>query len=128
MRNKGQLRTIEALVSIAIIGIILTLLFMRTPVSMDITFLDRKLQVYNSLKILDLTQDLRKAALQGNSTEIEEMLSPFLKFNFKVAIFNSTSNVTQIPKIDSTNIAVVNYLIAGDLGNYKPLEIRVYLW
>jgi len=128
MRNKGQLRTIEALVSIAIIGIILTLLFTRTPVSMDITFLDRKLQVYDSLKILDLTQDLRKAALQGNSTEIEEMLSPFLKFNFKVAIFNSTSNITQIPNIDSTNIAVVNYLIAGDLGNYKPLEIRVYLW
>lgn len=128
MKNKGQLQTIEAIISISIIGVILILLFSRAPDSQDLTYLNRKIEVYNTLRIIDLTQDLRKHAIDGNSEKIEEMLHHYIKFDFKVAIFNSTTNTTKVPEVDSENLAVVSYLIHGDSFRYNPLEIRVYIW
>ena len=128
MRNKAQVQTIEALVSVAIISIIIFLLYFRAPTSTETAQIGRKIEAYNALKILDQTKNLREYALKANATKIEELLLPFLKSNYKVVIYNQTSNVTEIPKIDSKNIASISYLIAGDLGNYNPIEIRVYLW
>jgi len=128
MRSKAQMRTIEALISIAIISFIIFLLYFRAPVSQEISQINRKIDAYNALKILDQSRNLRQYALQANATKIEELLLPFLKSNYKVALYNQTGNVTEIPKIDSKSIASVSYIIAGDLSNYKPIEIRVYLW
>jgi len=128
MRSKGQTRTIEALVSIAIISFIIFLLYFITPTSQEISQINRKIEAYNALKILDKTRNLRQYALQANATKVEELLLPFLKSSFKVVIYNQTSNITEVPKVESENIASVSYLIAGELANYKPLEIRVYLW
>jgi len=128
MRSKAQVQTIEALVSIAIISFIIFLLYFITPTSQEISQINRKIEAYNALKILDKTRNLRQYALQANATKVEELLLPFLKSSFKVVIYNQTSNITEVPKVESENIASVSYLIAGELANYKPLEIRVYLW
>ena len=128
MRSKAQMQTIEALISIAIVSFIIFLLYFRAPISQEISQINRKIDAYNALKILDQSRNLRQYALQANATKIEELLLPFLKSNYKVVIYNKTENITEIPKIDSKNIASVSYIIAGDLANYKPIEIRVYLW
>jgi len=128
MRSKAQMQTIEALISIAIVSFIIFLLYFRAPISQEISQINRKIDAYNALKILDQSRNLRQYALQANATKIEELLLPFLKSNYKVVIYNKTENITEIPRIDSKNIASVSYIIAGDLANYKPIEIRVYLW
>ena len=128
MRSKAQVQTIEALISVAIISFIIFLLYFITPTSQEISQINRKIEAYNALKILDKTRNLRQYALQANATKVEELLLPFLKSSFKVVIYNQTSNITEVPKVESENIASVSYLIAGELANYKPLEIRVYLW
>jgi type II secretory pathway component PulC len=128
MKSKGQMQTIEALISIAIISLIILLQYFATPVSQEVSQINRKIEAYNALKVLDQTKSLRQYALQANSTKIEELLLPFLKSNYRVVLYNQTSNITEIPAIDSENIASVSYLIAGDLAIPKPTEIRVYLW
>lgn len=128
MKNKGQIQTIEALVSIAIIGAIVIVLFSKEPKSIESMQLNKKIEVYETIKIIDLTQDLRFHAVNGNATKIEEFLYPYLKSNFKVAIFNLTSNITQIPEIEAKDIFIVSYLISGYPGKFSPVEIRVYLW
>lgn len=128
MRSKGQTRTIEALVSIAIISLIIFLLYFSTPVSQDISQFNRKVEAYNALKILDQTGNLRYYSLQANATRIEELLLPFLKTNYKIVLYNQSGNITEIPNIDSRDVISVSYLISGDFGDYRPIEIRVYLW
>ncbi|MEM4461105.1 MAG: hypothetical protein QXY70_03135 [Nanopusillaceae archaeon] len=128
MKNKGQIQTIEALISIAIIGIITMLLFSREPKSVETTQLSKKIEVYETIKIIDLTQNLRILASNGNSNKIEELLYPYIKSNFKVAIFNMSSNITEVPIIEAKNIFTVSYLISGYPGKFTPIEIRVYLW
>jgi competence protein ComGC len=128
MRSKGQMQTIEALISVAIISLIIFILYFITPVSQEVSQINRKIDAYNALKVLDQSRNLRQYALQSNATKIEELLLPFLKSNYKVVLYNQTGNITEIPKIDSKNIASVSYIIAGDLSNYKLIEIRVYLW
>jgi hypothetical protein len=128
MKNKGQMQTIEALISIAIISFIVFLLYFITPTSQEVTQINKKIDAYNALKILDQAGNLRQYALQANTTRIEELLLPFLKSNYKVVLYNQTANITEIPKIESKSIASVSYIISGDLSGYKPIEIRVYLW
>jgi len=128
MRSKGQMQTIEALISIAIISFIIFLLYFMTPVSQEVSQINRKIDAYNALKVLDQSRNLRQYALQANATKIEELLLPFLKSNYKVVLYNQTGNITEIPTIESKNIASVSYIIVGDLANYEPIEIRVYLW
>jgi hypothetical protein len=128
MRSRGQMQTIEALISVAIISFIIFILYFITPVSQEVSQINRKIDAYNALKVLDQSRNLRQFALQANATKIEELLLPFLKSNYKVVLYNQTGNITEIPKIDSKNIASVSYIIAGDLANYKLIEIRVYLW
>jgi hypothetical protein len=128
MRSKGQMQTIEALISVAIISFIIFLLYFMTPVSQEVSQINRKIDAYNALKVLDQSRNLRQYALQANATKIEELLLPFLKSNYKVVLYNQTGNITEIPTIESKNIASASYIIAGDLANYKPIEIRVYLW
>jgi hypothetical protein len=128
MRSKGQMQTIEALISVAIISFIIFLLYFMTPVSQEVSQINRKIDAYNALKVLDQARNLRQYALQANATKIEELLLPFLKSNYKVVLYNQTDNITEIPTIESKNIASVSYIIAGDLANYEPIEIRVYLW
>jgi hypothetical protein len=128
MRSRGQMQTIEALISVAIISFIIFILYFITPVSQEVSQINRKIDAYNALKVLDQSRNLRQFALQANATKIEELLLPFLKSNYKVVLYNQTGNITEIPTIDSKNIASVSYIIAGDLANYKLIEIRVYLW
>jgi hypothetical protein len=128
MRSKGQIQTIEALISVSIISFIIFLLYFIKPVSQEVSQINRKIDAYNALKVLDQARNLRQYALQANVTKIEELLLPFLKSNYKVVLYNQTGNITDIPTIDSKNIASVSYIIAGDLAIYKPIEIRVYLW
>lgn len=128
MKSKGQMQTIEALISIAIISLIILLQYFAIPVSQEVSQINRKIEAYSALKFLDQTKNLRQYALQANATKIEELLLPFLKSNYRVVLYNQTSNITEIPAIDSENIASVSYLIAGDLAIPKPIEIRVYLW
>jgi len=128
MKNKGQIYTLEALISILMVGTILFILFSFEPKSLENIQVSRKLKVVELIKMLDLTTNLRFYAIRGDATKIEELLSPYLKSRFKVVIFNSTTNMTLLPTIEEEDVAIVSYIIAGSLDGYFPIEIRVYLW
>ena len=125
---KGQIRVIEAVISVVILAVIVFLLTRTPPQSPDITKLNYKIAVWNALSILDNAGSLRSDALAGNAEKIQDELKPYLLVNYKVVLFNSTSNINPIPTINAWDVAVTSYFIAGAAGTYKPMEIRVYLW
>lgn len=128
---KGQLFTLESLISILMLLFIVVYLFQNPPASPEFKQINYKLKAYNGLKILENTGELRKDAVDNNVTSIENKLNPFILdfLNYNVTIFNETTNTTQIPSLTSeSNTLSVSYLLAGDIDDYKPREIRVYIW
>ena len=108
--------------------IMVILLTTSPPSSPDLTKLNYKINAWNGLNILDKTGELRLLAVNNNAQKIKEDLKPYIDVNYDVVILNKTSNTTSIPSINSENVAVVSYFIAGMPGKYKPIEIRVYMW
>ncbi len=127
MGRKGAFYTLEA--AIAVVIIVTTLAYtMRTQATLELSKANLKQKVFDSLKILDDVGDLRKDVLQNNATAIKVDLSDYITESFDVALFNKTSNLTATPVISEQTVVTVSYFIAGNIGNYTPREIRVYVW
>ena len=106
-------------------------MFQNPPAPPEFKRINYKLKAYNGLKILENTGELRKDAVDNNVTSIKNKLNPFIPnfLNYNVTIFNETTNTTQMPSLTSeSNTLSVSYLLAGDIDDYKPREIRVYIW
>ena len=128
---KGQLFTLEAAIAILMILIIIVFLFSNPPKSPEFNEINYKLKIYNGLKILDETGRLSTYVSNNDANAIQNGLRPYISNikNYKVVIFNQTTNITQKPSLSNeSEVISVSYFLAGDLDNYQPRDIRVYLW
>lgn len=132
---KGILKVFEAVITILTVFVVYILLFSTSAQPPDLSSLNLQLQAFNALQALDATNDLRTSAiandtvsitsaLVGNITGVSTALLPS-NVNFLV---NVCSTVCSPPVINSTRIVSVDYIIAGDINNYNPRQIVVYMW
>ena len=128
---KGALYTLEAVIAILMILFIVVFLFRNPTTSPEYQIVNYKLKVYNALKLLDTTGELNMYALNSDATTIRSKLQPFIPItvNYDVAIYNQTTNITEKPSLENlSDVISVSYFISGDLDNYQPRDVRVYLW
>ena len=128
---KGQLFTLESVIAILMIFIIIVFLFSNSPKSPEFNEINYKLKIYNGLKILDETGRLSTYVSNNDANAVQNGLRPYISNiqNYKVVIFNQTTNITQKPSLSNeSEIISVSYFLVGDFDNYKPRDVRVYLW
>jgi len=128
---KGQLFTLEAAIAILMILIIIVFLFSNPPESTEFSKINYKLKIYNGLKILDETGKLSTYVSNNDANAIQNGLRPYISNiqNYKVVIFNQTTNITQkLSLSNESEVISVSYFLVGDLDNYQPRDVRVYLW
>jgi len=131
MKMKGQLFTLEAAIAILMILIIIVFLFSNPPESPEFNEINYKLKIYNGLKILDETGRLSTYVSNNDANAIQNGLRPYISNiqNYKVVIFNQTTNITQkLSLSNESEVISVSYFLVGDLDNYQPRDVRVYLW
>ena len=125
---KGSYFILESIIAIMIMVTSVAFVLQKPPENIEMSYMNYKQNAYNGLKILEQVGDLRKNILDNDSTSIKNDLSAYIKVSYGVTIFNQTTNLTAIPSIDSKNILIVSYFIAGKSGTYIPREVRVYMW
>lgn len=125
---KAQIHSLEAIIACSLIASILVLFIYRPPLPPELTKLSHKLDAYNGLKILDESGELRRYALERNASAIKNALNPYIRVSYDVVLYNETNNITSIPSLPTQEIVGLSYYIAGDIGEYSAIEIRVYLW
>jgi hypothetical protein len=128
---KGQIFTLEAGIAILMIFSAIIFLFQNPPASLEYERINYKMKAYNGLKILEKTGKLRRYAVDNNATAINDSLSPYIPsfLSYTVVIFNETTNTTPKPSLFQINESIsVSYFLAGDLNDYKPRDVRVYVW
>ena len=128
---KGQLYTLESAISILMILLLVLFLFKNQPNLPESQEVNYKLKAYNGLEILDTTGKLGSYAIKNDANAIQNELQNYIPvfLNYKVVIYNQTTNVTERPSLEDKNKVIsVNYFLAGDLDNYQPKDVRVYLW
>ena len=125
---KGSFFALEAIIAALMVITALGFLLTTAPGTLELSTVNYKLDAYNGLKISDNTGDLRKNTLNNNVNAIETELDPYISIDFDVAIYNKTTNITATPSLDEEDVITVSYFLAGEMGNYTPREVKVYLW
>jgi len=127
---KGAFYTLESAIAILMILFIIVFLFQRPQISQEYQTINYKMDIFNGLKNLDKLDKLRDYAVNNEVELIENRLNPYIPdfLNYTVVIFNETTNITEITSFTDRDIISVSYFLAGDIDNYKPREVRVYLW
>jgi hypothetical protein len=128
---RGQIYTLESALAILMILFTAIFLFKNQPNPPESQEINYKQKVYNGLKILDTTGKLGLYAIRNDANTIQDELQPYIPvfLNYEVVIYNRTANVTERPYLEDKNKVIsVNYFLAGDVDNYEPRDVRVYLW
>jgi len=128
---RGQIYTLEVGISILMILLIVIFLFQNPPATPEYNIINYKMKAYEGLETLEQTGELRRYVADNNATAINESLNPYIPtfLSRAVVIFNDTTNLTTKPSLNGVNNSVsVSYFLAGDFDDYKPRDVRVYLW
>ena len=128
---KAVYYNLEAVIAAFLVMGIFLLLFFSIPKSQEVERANLKTDIYRGLEILNEKGSLRVYALENNATTIKNDLRIFLPISVSshVTIFNKTFNSLTTPFTEETSDTIsVSYAIAGNVGNYTPKEIRVYVW
>jgi hypothetical protein len=84
-----------------------------------------KARIWEALKVIDVGGTLRYHALRNDSVAIEAELDRFLAgLNYQVILCREVCNVS----LPYPRVVGISYLIAGDWGNFTPIEIVVNSW
>lgn len=111
--------------------IIIVLLFQKSTSTPEFYRLNYKIKAFSGLKTLAVTSELRKHTMENDITSIEDKLKSYIPkpLNYTVVIFNVSTNITEIPSLSNEKeIMSVNYLLAGNIDDYEPRYVRIYLW
>lgn len=124
---KGITKVLEAAISILMILVIYVNIFSSRIVLPDFESINIQLKAFNAIQNLDQKNELRTLVLQNDTTTISNKLSTFLpsSINYQVTICGTTCYA---PVINSTKTFSVSYIISGDLGNFNPKQLILYMW
>lgn len=135
--SKGILLTVEAAFAILMILFIVVFIYKNPREVATLRDIDLKTKAYDGLVALERSGDLRKAVIDNDATKIEDDLGPFIPdyVTHRAVLYNSTqnsttANTTNYPSTidDQSYVLVVSYLVAGDVDNYTPRDVRVFMW
>lgn len=129
---KGAIYTLEAVIAIAIIFFAVVVIFRNSSPSLQFQALNYRVKIYDGLKMLEESGKLRKHVVDDDTDSIKSELSRHIPgfLSYEVVLFNETSNVTNFHQTikDQSNVIAVSYIIAGDVDEYEPREVKVFAW
>lgn len=124
---KGVTKTLEVVIAVLMVLISYVLLYSAPIIPPDFQSINLQLQAFNSLQTLDANNELRQAALQNDTSTISNKLAGILSGNVNYLVSICTS-ACAAPVFNSTSIFSVSYIISGDVGNFNPRQVIVYMW
>lgn len=125
--NKGMLKTLEAVIAILMILTVFFIYFGSKGVFPEFSTLNTEWKGFYALKNLDESNKLRSDALANNTVSIQNNLQPLLPPEVSYQVFICQTNCGK-PAVNSEKMISVTYFIAGDIDNYSPRQIILYMW
>jgi len=124
---KGLLQSLEAIIAILLIlTVFITVYSGRDPIP-EFDTINWKSRGFEALKTLDNNNLLRDVVITNSSSVIKSRLSGLLppQLNYDVVVCERNCGK---PDIQSDKLTSVIYLVSGDLNNYLPRQVILYLW
>jgi len=121
-----MLKTLEAV--LAAIAIITVFILVYKGITMpDIETINWRYYGFNALKSLDSSGLLAKHAINNDTKSLNNSLRPYMPAGIEYDTIICATVCAQ-PNTESTKITSVSYYIAGNVTNFEPKKIVLYMW
>ena len=129
MKNKkGLLRTLEVVIGILAIMGIYVIFFTGQQNLPDFQTADWKFRGFESLANLDKAGQLKPYVLNNDNTTIDNKIALLLPSSLEHQVQICGKLDCTIVSKDVAKITSVDYLIAGDAGNFTNRRVILYIW
>jgi len=124
---KGLLKSLESIISILTIFVFFVVFFGSNETLPEFETINWQMKGFYALRTLDQGNELRQYVLANNTNVIENELLPLVppEINIKVVVCQT---FCEKPDVQSEKIISINYLIAGDVNDYRPRQVVLYMW
>lgn len=124
---KGLLQSLEAIIAILMILTVFITVYSGRDTIPEFDTINWKTRGFEALKTLDNHNRLRDVVITNSTSVLKDRLSEILpsQLNYEVVICERDCGK---PDIQSDKLTSVIYLVSGDLNNYLPRQIILYLW
>lgn len=124
---KGLLKSLESIISILMIFVTFVVYFGSKEALPEFETINWQLKGFYAIRILDQSNELRSYVLANNTQAIENKLIPLVppEIGIKVVVCQFDC---EKPDVQSEKLVSVSYLIAGDVNDFRPRQIMLYMW
>ena len=124
---KGMLQSLEAIMAILAILTVFSVVYSGKDPIPEFDTINWKMRGFEALRTLDGTNRLRDAVITNSSSAVKDRLSSLMpsQLNYEIVICDRNCGK---PDIQSDKLTSVAYMVAGDLNNYLPRQIILYMW
>ncbi len=124
---KGILQSLEAVIAILAVLTVFITFYSGKDVIPEFDTVNWKARGLDALKALDDSNRLRDVIVTNDTSALKDRLSSLLpsQLNYDVVICERNCGK---PDVQSDKLTSVVYLVSGDLNNYLPRQIILYLW
>ena len=124
---KGLLQSLEAIIAILAVMTFFITFYSGMSAIPEFDTINWKVRGFNALKALDESNMLRDAVTANSTSLLKNRLSGILaaELNYDVVICITDCGK---PDIQSDKLTSIIYLVSGDLNNYLPRQVVLYLW
>ncbi len=127
--RKAWIRIVEAFLAILIITSVLLIVMARQPARVDISqsVYEKQRQI---LDIVNKDDDLRAEILNGDNTQVNNMISQMVPsswgFATKICELDLICNSNDVPV--EKEIYATEVVISSTLVDYSPKKLRFFVW
>lgn len=124
---KGILQSLEAIIAILIIVVVFVSVYTnRTPIP-EFDTINWNVRGFDALRALDGNNMLRDVVMTNSTSTLKDRLLPLIPSQLNYDVVICDRNCGQ-PDIKSDKLTSVTYVVSGDLNNFLPRQIILYMW
>jgi len=118
---------LEVIIGILSVLIVFAIFFVQRVQLPEFETVSWRTRGFSALKALDNKNELRQYVLANDTDTLKSKLSELLppSLNYEVVICELQCAAVDI---ESGKLASVSYTIAGDVNDFRPRQIILYMW
>lgn len=124
---RGLLQSFESVVAILIISVFLVTFFRSTESIPEFESINRQMNGFNAIKILEKNNELRTLVVKNDTISIKNKLSPLIPAGLSYDVFVCEKECVK-PNVTASKIVSVFYLFSGDFNEPLPRQLALFIW
>lgn len=125
--SKGVAQTFESIVAILSMLTVFIIYFSARQTLPDFEIINREMKAFNAMKILVENNDFRQWVLANDTQTLENKMLTIMPSDINYEVFVCTTDCTK-PNVTSERMFSVNYIVAGDVKDFRPRQVILYMW